>query len=104
MANRGIDEVLATGTVAGSYQFLPDRPEYQHVVPVNWDLSHAQKLSKPQRGWRSTFARVDPTTFARFTAQRSSTDPSAGSALASTPVVLPEDVQAVLDALERKGR
>ncbi|MCF1510501.1 AAA family ATPase [Streptomyces glomeratus] len=104
VANRGIDEVLATGTVAGSYQFLPDRPEYQHVVPVNWDLSHAQKLSKPQRGWRSTFARVDPTTFARFTAQRSSTDPSAGSALASTPVVLPEDVQAVMDALERKGQ
>ncbi|MEU2490025.1 AAA family ATPase [Streptomyces sp. NPDC007883] len=104
VANRGIDEVLATGTVAGNYQFLPDRPEYQHVVPVNWDLSHAQKLSTPQRGWRSTFARVDPTTFARFTAQRSSTDPSAGSALASTPVVLPEDVQAVLDALERKGQ
>lgn len=104
VANRGIDEVLATGTVSGSYQFLPDRPEYQHVVPVTWDLSHAQKLSKPQRGWRSTFARVDPTTFARLTEQRSSTAPGDGPASASTPVVLPEDVQAVLDSLERKGQ
>ncbi|GHK02361.1 hypothetical protein SY2F82_41580 [Streptomyces sp. Y2F8-2] len=104
VANRGIDEVLATGTVAGSYQFVPDRPEYQHIVPVTWDLSHAQKLSKPQRGWRSTFARVDPTTFAKFTAQRSDSAPGAGVESESRPVALPEDIQAVLDAVERKGQ
>ncbi|MFE0511219.1 AAA family ATPase [Streptomyces sp. NPDC058964] len=104
VANRGIDEVLATGTVAGSYQFVPDRPEYQHIVPVTWDPSHAQKLSKPQRGWRSTFARVDPATFARFTAQQPNTAQGAGPVQPGTPVALPEDVQAVLDALERKGQ
>lgn len=105
VANRGTDEVLATGTVTGSYQFLPDRPEYQHVVPVTWDLSHAQKLSKPQHGWRSTFAKVDPTLFARLTAQGTGPAPSAAPMRPGVETVaLPEDVQAVLDALERKGQ
>ncbi|MGW4041870.1 AAA family ATPase [Streptomyces sp. NPDC004721] len=104
VANRGMDEVLATGTVARSYQFLPDRPEYQHVVSVTWDLSHAQKLSKPQHGWRSTFAKVDPALFARLTAQGSSPTVGAAPTQSGTSVALPEDVQAVLDALERKGQ
>ncbi|MFJ9481642.1 McrB family protein [Streptomyces mirabilis] len=106
VANRGTDEVLATGRVDGSYRYDPDRPEFHHVVPVAWDLSHARKLSKPQHGWRSTFAKVDPTLFARFTAHDadSASVPGTDQAQAAVPVALPEDVQTVLDALERKGQ
>ncbi|MGW0797115.1 AAA family ATPase [Streptomyces sp. NPDC002692] len=104
VANRGTDEVLATGTVSGSYRFTPDRTEYQHVVPVDWDASHAQKLAKPQHGWRSTFAKVDPTLFARFTARQTSDSGPAAVSQVTPPVTVPEDVQAVLDALKRKGQ
>lgn len=68
VANRGTDEILATATVSGSYRYDGDLPEYQHLVPVVWDTTHAQKLPKPQHGWRSTFARVDPALFAGITA------------------------------------
>lgn len=106
VANRGTDEILATGRVEGSYRYDPDRPEFPHVVPVAWDLSHAQKLSKPQRGWRSTFAKVDQPLFARLTAHHTDSDPVPGAdqTQAGTPVALPDDVQVVLDALERKGQ
>lgn len=105
VANRGTDEILATGTVSGSYRYDEDLPEYQHLVPVTWDTSHAQKLPKPQHGWRSTFAKVDPAFFARIT----NGSASSGSQVASrstdrTPATLPEDVEAVLDALTRKGQ
>ncbi|WP_367319704.1 AAA family ATPase [Streptomyces sp. HUAS ZL42] len=104
VANRGVDEVLATGTVSGSYRFDADRPEFQHVVPVAWDVSHAQKLSKPQHGWRTTFAKVDPSLFAKFAAHQADSDPGSDQAREAAPVALPEDVQAVLDALDRKGQ
>ncbi|MGW1532281.1 AAA family ATPase [Streptomyces aureus] len=104
VANRGTDEILATGTVSGSYRFAPDRTEYQHVVPVNWEASHAQKLAKPQHGWRSTFAKVDPTLFARFTAHRTGDSAPASASQMTPPVTVPEDVQTVLDALKRKGQ
>ncbi|MFD3492767.1 hypothetical protein ACFWWB_19750 [Streptomyces sp. NPDC058690] len=102
VANRGVDEVLATGTVSGNYRFETDRPEFQHTVPVNWDLSHAQRLPEP-RQWRSTFARVDPAFFAKLTAYQADSGAGANREPQSTPVALPEDVQTVLDALKRKG-
>ncbi|MFE1290297.1 McrB family protein [Streptomyces sp. NPDC058751] len=104
VANRGVDEVLATGTVSGNYRFEADRQEFQHTVPVDWDLSHAQRLAEP-RQWRSTFARVDPAFFAKLTAYRADSD--AGTTAQepqAAPVALPEDVQTVLDALKRKGQ
>ncbi|WSA80463.1 AAA family ATPase [Streptomyces sp. NBC_01799] len=104
VANRGTDEILATGTVSGNYRFAPDRTEYQHVVPVDWDASHAQKLAKPQHGWRSTFAKVDPTLFARFTAHQTGDSAPASASQVAPPVTVPEDVQTVLDALKRKGQ
>ncbi|MFD7775704.1 McrB family protein [Streptomyces sp. NPDC059753] len=103
VANRGVDEVLATGTVSGSYRFEPERPEFQHVVPVDWDLSHAQRLSEPKQ-WRSTFAKVDPAFFAKLTAPQVNSSADADHTPQPKPVALPEDVQAVLDALERKGQ
>ncbi|MFE1438657.1 McrB family protein [Streptomyces sp. NPDC058739] len=104
VANRGTDEVLATGSVSGNYRFEADRPEFQHVVPVQWDVSHAQKLPKRRHGWQSTFAKVDPSLFAGLTAPRADSDTDAGRTGQITPVALPEDVQAVLDALKRKGQ
>ncbi|MFG2512601.1 AAA family ATPase [Streptomyces sp. NPDC048584] len=104
VANRGTDEVLATGTVSGSYRFEPDRSEYQHVVPVTWDVSHAQKLSEPQHGWRSTFAKVDAAFFARISVGLATPDTRSAEPHAGDSVMLPEDVESVLEALERKGQ
>ncbi|WP_331449196.1 AAA family ATPase [Streptomyces prasinus] len=105
VANRGTDEVLATGKVSDSYRFVPERAEFQHVVPVEWDPSHAQRLDRPQHGWRSTFAKVDPALFAKFTAPRAGALASPSEAQqGDAAVALPDDVQAVLDALERKGQ
>lgn len=104
VANRGVDEVLATGTVSGNYRFEADRQEFQHTVPVDWDLSHAQRLAEP-RQWRSTFAKIDPAFFAKLTAYRAASDAGAtAQEPQTTPVALPEDVQTVLDALKRKGQ
>ncbi|MGW4025857.1 McrB family protein [Streptomyces sp. NPDC005009] len=105
VANRGTDEVLATGTVTDSYRFVPDRTEFQHVVPVEWDASHARRLDRPQHGWRSTFAKVDPALFTKFTAPRADALADRGETRrGDTAVALPDDVQAALDALERKGQ
>nr|WSX78524.1 AAA family ATPase [Streptomyces sp. NBC_00899] len=105
VANRGTDEILATATVSGSYRYDGDLPEYQHLVPVVWDTTHAQKLPKPQHGWRSTFARVDPALFAGITAvSAGSGKPVANRSTDGAPVTLPDDVEAVLEALDRKGQ
>ncbi|MGW4028316.1 AAA family ATPase [Streptomyces sp. NPDC004838] len=104
VANRGVDEVLATGTVSGSYRFEADHSEYRHVVPVSWDVSHARKLSQPQHGWRSTFAKVQPTLLARITAGLPESGTESALPYASGSVALPEDVAGLLVALERKGQ
>lgn len=104
LANRGMDEVLATGTVSGSYRFDADHPEYQHVVPVSWDVSHARKLAEPQPGWRSTFAKVQPAFFARLATGPAVLGTESQEPYAGGPVTLPEDVAGVLEALERKGQ
>ncbi|MCM2417743.1 AAA family ATPase [Streptomyces sp. RKAG293] len=104
VANRGVSEILATGTVTGGYRFDPDRSQFQHLVPVHWDTSHAQVLAKPQHGWRSTFAKVDPERFAKFTARRAGSAATGSSPNGAQPLELPEEVQGVLDALQRKGQ
>ncbi|MFI6032855.1 hypothetical protein ACIBBD_01480 [Streptomyces sp. NPDC051315] len=104
VANRGTDEVLATGTVSGSYRFEPDYVEYRHVVPVTWDVSHARKLSKPQHGWRSTFAKVDAALFAQVSMGLAVPGTRPAESRTGDPVTLPEDVESVLEALDRKGQ
>ncbi|MFJ1569882.1 McrB family protein [Streptomyces erythrochromogenes] len=104
VANRGMDEVLATGTVSGSYRFEADHSEFRHVVPVSWDVSHARKLSKPQHGWRSTFAKVQPSLFARISTGLAESGTESAESYAGGPLTLPEDVAGVLEALERKGQ
>ncbi|MEU9730138.1 AAA family ATPase [Streptomyces sp. NPDC048002] len=104
VANRGTDEVLATGTVSGNYRFEADHAEYRHVVPVSWDVSHGRRLSEPQPGWRSTFAKVPPAFFARLTTSPGEPGAEHHPPHADEPVTLPEDVAGVLEALERKGQ
>jgi 5-methylcytosine-specific restriction protein B len=94
VANKGIGEVLGVGTVSSGYQYEPDLPEYRHVVPVTWDVSVAQKLAEPQRGWRPTFAKVPSSLLA--TIRAINTD------LGRFEV--PDDVRPVLDALNHKGQ
>lgn len=50
VANRGTDEVLATGRVDGSYRYDPDRPEFHHVVPVAWDPPTRRNCRSPSTG------------------------------------------------------
>jgi 5-methylcytosine-specific restriction enzyme B len=95
IANRGIAEVLAVGTVQGpGYGFAPeDDGDYPHIVPVAWDPTKAKRIPK-QAAWRRTIVEVP----ARL-----------------QPIVLGEPVATVEDpleahferieaALERKGQ
>ncbi|HEX3783948.1 MAG TPA: AAA family ATPase [Pseudonocardiaceae bacterium] len=95
VANRGLSEVLGVGTVTSGYQYEPNHVEFQHVVPVEWDVSVARMLDTPQRGWRTTFAKVTPSLLATITATESA---AAGS------VEVPDEVQRVLAALDYKGQ
>ncbi len=54
IANRGINEVLAIGTVNNAgYAYRTDRPEYRHTLGVDWDLSTAGRIT-PIGAWRTT--------------------------------------------------
>lgn len=106
VANKGTTEVLGVGTVSDGYYYDPDRSEYRHVVPVVWDTSVAAVLDKPQHGWRSTFAKLSSTTFAEIIpgASRIGGTPAGNLDASPSTAVVPEEVQRILDALERKGQ
>jgi 5-methylcytosine-specific restriction enzyme B len=54
IANRGISEVLAIGTVTDAgYQWRPERNEFKHTLGVDWDTSEARQI-KPIGAWRTT--------------------------------------------------
>jgi 5-methylcytosine-specific restriction enzyme B len=54
IANRGVGEVLAIGTVTNAgYQWRPDRTEFQHTLGVDWDTSQAREI-QPIGAWRTT--------------------------------------------------
>ena len=54
VANRGISEVLAIGTVTDDgYTWRPDRQEYRHTVAVDWDTSFARHI-EPVKAWATT--------------------------------------------------
>lgn len=108
IANRGKSEVLAVGTVSGSYRYESERPEHRHLVPVEWDESYAQKLEEPENSWRPTFAKVRPSFLQRLTPHRSQNGTETETVRAALPstsaVELPADVQRVLSALHMKGQ
>jgi 5-methylcytosine-specific restriction protein B len=59
VANRGISEVLAVGTVTDTaYVYRPEREEYRHTVGVDWDTSFAKPI-EPVKTWATnTVAKV----------------------------------------------
>ncbi|MFD7733057.1 AAA family ATPase [Kitasatospora phosalacinea] len=104
VANHGKSEVLALGTVTEGYRYAPERPEYRHLVSVEWDTSYAQRLEAPQ-GWQSTFSKVSQPLLKEIRAGRSAVAAGpAATAPQPTAVELPGEVRQVLDALHRKGQ
>ncbi len=54
IANRGISEVLAIGTVTDDgYRWRPDRDEFRNTVAVDWDTSFARSI-EPVKAWATT--------------------------------------------------
>lgn len=66
VANKGIQEVLAIGTVNDEgYVWRPEREEYKHTVGIDWDTSQAKKLETPVKGWATTTVSKVPATILR---------------------------------------
>ena len=54
IANRGIGEILAIGTVTDAgYLWRPEREEFKHTLGVDWDTSFARQI-EPIPAWRTT--------------------------------------------------
>jgi 5-methylcytosine-specific restriction enzyme B len=54
IANRGISEVLAVGTVTDEgYCWRPDRDEFRHTIAVDWDTNFARSI-EPVKAWATT--------------------------------------------------
>jgi 5-methylcytosine-specific restriction enzyme B len=78
VANRGISEILAVGTVTDSgYEYRADREEYRHTVGVDWDTLQARTI-EPIGAWRTTtISKISPAQFGRiFSETLSPTDSS----------------------------
>ncbi len=88
VANRGISEVLAIGTVKDpAYEWRPERDEYRHTVAVDWDTDRARRLDTPVRPWATTTVLpVSAALYARLLSPQDGTAPAA---------------QVTLEALER---
>jgi 5-methylcytosine-specific restriction protein B len=110
VANRGTTEILAVGTVTEEgYHYDEELPEYRHVVGVDWDLSFAQQLAKPARGWVPTFNNVTAEQWADIAAGRAQgTDAGeradGGRRPPLAPISIPRDVERLVGSLERKGQ
>jgi 5-methylcytosine-specific restriction enzyme B len=75
VANRGISEVLAIGRVIGTYEWHPERSEYQHLVPVKWDTSIAKEVPE-QRTWATTTVAEVPPELLQTIVAKMPTDPA----------------------------
>ncbi|MGV3663568.1 MAG: AAA family ATPase [Prosthecobacter sp.] len=61
VANRGMDEILAVGTVVSPGYLWDDRlGEFGHTVRVEWDTSFACTMPKNQNEWRRTITILTP--------------------------------------------
>ncbi|MBB3086557.1 AAA family ATPase [Geodermatophilus sabuli] len=97
VANRGVSEVLAIGTVTEEgYSWRKERPEYRHTVAVDWDTSFARTI-EPVRGWATTtVSKVSADLLRRITAA----SPIAGpKAVAVDPLYVELE-----QALRRRGQ
>jgi len=101
LANRGISEILAVGTVTDTgYEYRPDRAEYRHTVGVDWDLS-AQKAIEPIGAWRTTtVSRVTAAVHRRLFSQQSPQP----DVLAAIPVAVDDPYTTIEQAVKARGQ
>lgn len=94
VANRGVSEVLAVGTVNDvGYVWHPDRSEYKHTRGVDWDTSYGRKID-PVMAWATTtVSKVPATLFQTITGL---TTPK--------PVEIERVYLDLEEALERRGQ
>jgi 5-methylcytosine-specific restriction protein B len=95
VANRGISEVLAVGTVGSEgYTWRPDRAEYRHTLAVDWDTSFARKIA-PVKAWQTTTVSKVPAALYKIIIGPEAPQPP----IATDPVLL--EIEA---ALHRRGQ
>jgi 5-methylcytosine-specific restriction enzyme B len=93
IANRGISQILAVGTVNDQgYAWREDRPEYKHTVGVDWDESYARSI-QPVASWATTtVAPISPALYKQL--------------LGDGPVAFAVDdtLTEIAEAIQRKGQ
>ncbi|MDQ3815978.1 MAG: AAA family ATPase, partial [Armatimonadota bacterium] len=105
VANRGIEEVLGTGIVSGSYYFVPGA-RHGHRLPVEWDANFAPRREQ-QPGWHRTLVEIDRAKFDEICALPPAPpkNPAYTLAQCATDTGLEEATLARwVRALERKGQ
>jgi AAA domain (dynein-related subfamily) len=61
VANRGMREILAVGTVVEpGYEWNDKRGEFNHTVHVDWDTGFARRMPENQSEWRQTITILSP--------------------------------------------
>ncbi len=95
IANKGVSEVLAIGTVNDvGYVWRPERHAYRHTLGVDWDTSFARSI-EPARGWATTtVSKVPATLFKTIT----------GTSGAKTAVGIDRVYLDLEAALDRRGQ
>lgn len=95
LANRGVSEVLAIGTVTDDgYTWRPDRDEYRHTLAVDWDTSFARHVD-PIKAWATTtVSKVSGALFNRI----------AGATAVPAPVQVDAVYLEIESALRRRGQ
>ena len=95
IANRGISEILAIGTVNDQgYQWRPDRDSFKHTLGVDWDVTE-QRTIEPINAWRTTtMSKVSAVQYQRIR----------GTATIAQPVEVDRVYRDVEDALSRRGQ
>lgn len=100
VANRGISEILAVGTVTDSgYDYRADREEYRHTAGVEWDTFQARTI-EPIGAWRTTtVSKITPAQFGRiFSGTQSPAD------LTVLPIVIEGVMLDIESALKSRGQ
>lgn len=65
IANRGVSEVLAVGTVNDTgYVWRPEHEKFKHTVGIDWDTAQAKPIA-PVKGWATTTVSKVPATLLR---------------------------------------
>lgn len=93
VANKGIREVLAVGTVTeAGYEWRSERGEYKHTLGVDWDVSYAKHIEPVKRWATTTVAKVPADLYKSII----------GTTTPPEPVAVDAVYQEIEEALERR--